>query len=49
MIAALKWLLDAIAFLIGLGVFLLLLYCLAVFVAAAAKKIKEVFKHDRNE
>lgn len=49
MMAALKWLLDAIAFLLGLGVFMLLLYALTVFVVEAAKKIKEVWKDDGTE
>lgn len=49
MIAALKWLLDAIAFLIGLGVFMLLLYAIVVFTVVAAKKIKEVWKDDGTE
>lgn len=49
MIAALKWLFEALLLLLGLGVFLLLLYCLVVFVVAAAKKIKEVWKDDRNK
>lgn len=49
MIAALKWLFEALLLLLGLVVFMFLLYCLAVFVVAAAKKIKEVWKDDRNK
>lgn len=41
---ALKWIFEAILLLLGAGVFMLLLYCLAVFIVASAKKIKEVWK-----
>lgn len=49
MIAALKWLFEAVLLLFGLSAFLLLLYAIVVFTVVAAKKIKEVWKDDGTE
>lgn len=49
MTAALKWLLEAIELLFSLSAFLILLFFFVMFIVLAAKKIKEVWKNDRDE